>query len=339
MTRREFGQRLGVLAAGVAVGGAAVAAEQGKAPDLVVVTGGKGLSKLDASYQRMLKATDRLGGLKQFVAGKDVLIKVNAIDKTTGDASTSIDAMQALVKLCKEQQAGSVTVISHDWGFDSPYRDGRTFRQGIKQAGAKLIHMKEEPEPYKPIEVNDGGWGTIRVAPAILQPNTVLINLPRLKTHPSTCFTCCVKNQMGLTCYMRAFHSAGDTPEVEKWPALPEKIAAAYQHIFRSIFKLHIVDAQEPTFGWDGPPPERMRTFEALTTIVSTDALAADVYAAGLMHELEPKLFVEPLSDWTKGDALYAKNNLTGGNYLLACAKRKLGETDLGKLKIEKLTV
>jgi hypothetical protein len=57
------------------------------------------------------------------------------------------------------------------------------------------------------------------------------------------------------------------------------------------------------------------------------------------MHELEPKLFVEPLSDWTKGDALYAKNNLTGGNYLLACAKRKLGETDLGKLKIEKLTV
>jgi len=339
ITRRHFGVQLGALAAGFTAGSLAHAAEGGKRPDFVVVTGGDKLSKLDASYQRIKKATDRIGGLKSFVAGKHVLIKVNAIDQKTGKGSTSIEAMQALVKLSKESQAASVSVISHDWGFDTKHPCGRTVRQGVREVGARLIHMKEEPGPYKPVKVDDGGWGTIWIAPAILRPNTVLINLPRLKTHPFTCFTCCVKNQMGLTCYMRGFHSADDKAQQEKWTALPQKMAAAYQHIFRDKWTLHVVDAQEPTFGWDGPPPERVRTFKAHTTIVGFDALAIDVYAAGIMHDLEPKLFVEPLSNWTQGDGPYPTNNLTKDNYLLACAKRGLGETDLGKLKIDKLTI
>ncbi len=337
--RRVFGVQVGTLAAGLAVGSGVIAGESGKRPDLVAVTGGKTLSKAEASYKRMRMATERLGGLASIVKGKHVQIKVNAIDQKTGMGSTSIDAIEALIRLCKESGPLSVSVISHDWGFDSKHLCGRTIRGAVAKAGAQLIQMKGGPAVYKPVKVNDGGWGSIYVAKPIFNPNTVLINLPRLKTHPFTCYTGCIKNQMGLTYYMSAFHCSDDRGRKPSWTSLPRKMATAYKHIFKDMWALHIVDAQDPSFGWDGPPPERVRSFPACTTIVSTDAVAADVYAAGILHKLEPKLFVEPLSDWTKGDGPYAKKNYTKGNYLLECGKLGVGETDLGKLKIEELTI
>jgi len=353
LDRRQFlAASAGAVAAAIVSGGRVAAAPP--EPRIVVARGGAKMPADEAAYTRLKAALDKLGGFDALVKGKRVLAKINGTDQKIQDANTSTSLTAAVLRLCKERGAGSVAVLGQEWyGYDCPRAGQPTLREVIKAAGVELIellHWWQRTDQYAKHVPKAGGWKELYVAKAIFEPDTVLLNVPRLKTHAFTLYTGCVKNIIGLTHHMYGFHCESDRdPEAGKsdqhpsrvrgWVRFPGKLSAAYHEVFRERIALNILDAGEPTFGWGGPKSEQCRTFPANAVIVGPDALACDAYGMRLLHEREPKLIPEALADWTQGDGIYVQSNLTKSNYLAECQKLGAGQADLSKVKIDEVAV
>jgi uncharacterized protein (DUF362 family) len=196
--------------------------------------------------------------------------------------------------------------------------------------------------------VEDDVWNQLWVAKGIFEPETVLLNLARLKTHPHCVYTGCVKNVIGLTYRMYGFHkkddvappkNAGDPADSDGWDVFPRKLGVAFRDVIGPRIALNFLDADQPTFGWRGPAPERIQTFAAHTTIVGTDALAMDVYGCGLLHAQRPEGYVAAMGDWSKGENPYVLKNKSGTNYLRVCGELGAGQTDLTKVDIDEAVI
>ena len=348
--------RRGFLAAGagamaaVLAGGDVLAAPA--EPRIVVAKGGAKMDVDEAAYARLKAALDKLGGFEQLVRGKRVLVKTNATDKTSQDANTSPEMTAAVLRLCKERGAASVKVIGQEWyGYDCKRKDRPTLSQVIAKEGAQLeelIHWWKPSTQY--VKRTPKGWKQLWVAKEIFEPGTALINVARLKTHHFTIYTGCVKNCIGLTWHMYAHHCTSDRnpkagtsdkhpARVAGWKLFPAKLSAAYHEVYRGPLSLNILDAGEPTFGWGGPKPERIHTYPANAVVVGADAMAVDACGCQMLHEKRPDVIPTALADWTKGDGVYVKANLTGGNYLAECQKLGAGQADLAKIKIDEVKI
>lgn len=352
MRRREFLLGgAGLLAAPLLV--PHVFAAPGK-PDVVVVKGGAALPPGEAAYQRLKAGLARLGGLEAVVKGKPVVVKVNATERSSQDANTSVPATAALLRLCAESGAASLTVVGQEWGgFDSPRAGQPTLRQVIAEAKATLIELPHywvdgSKDSYTLCKPEGDVWHELYVAKAVMDPGAVVLNLARLKTHPHCVFTGCIKNVVGLTYRMYGFHkvddvepprNAGDPADSDGWHVFSAKLAHAFRDVIGPRIALNILDAGQPTFGWRGPGAERIHTFDAHTTLVGTDALAMDVYGCGLLHANRPDAYLPALGDWGQGDSPYVAGNRTKTNYLVACAHLGVGQADLKKVDIDEVTL
>lgn len=352
MTRRRFmSGSVGVLAAPLLV--PHVFAAPGR-PDVVVVKGGSRQSLEEAAYRRLAAGVERFGGLKEVVGGKRVLIKLNGTERTSQDANTSPEATHALLRLCMENGCGRVTVLGQEWGgFDSPRAGRPTLRQVIRKAGADIVELphywvKDSAAAYRLTDPQEDLWHELWVAKDILAADTVLINLARLKTHPHCVFTGCIKNVVGLTRRMYGFHtkddaappkSHGDPADSDGWDVFSGKLGTAFRDVIGPRIVLNILDAGRPTFGWRGPAPERIQTFEADATLVGTDALAMDVYGCAMLHAQRPDVYVEPTAAWTEKKSPYVLKNKTETNYLIECGQLGVGQVDLAKADIEEVSI
>ena len=350
--RREFLVRgAGLLAAPLLV--PHVFAAPGK-PDMVVVKGGAALPPAEAAYQRLKAGLERLGGLKALVQGRPVVIKINATERASQDANTSVPAAGALLRLCRESGASGLTVVGQEWGgFDSPRAGLPTLRQVIAEAQATLTELphywvKGSEAAYQLCTPQGDVWHALYVAKAIFEPGVVVLNLARLKSHPHCVYTGCIKNVIGLTYRMYGFHKLddaempknnGDPADSDGWGVFPRKLAHAFRDVIGPRIALHILDAGDPTFGWRGPGSERLETFAAHTTIVGSDALAMDVYGCGLLYARRPDAYLPALGDWTQGQSPYVQGNRTKGNYLVECGKLEVGQADLTKVDIDEVTL
>lgn len=323
-------------------------------PSVVVVKGGAGLPPEEAAYRRLKAGVDRLGGFESFVKGKPVAVKLNATERSSQDANTSVAATRALLRLCAESGAAGVTVVGQEWGgFDSPRAGQPTLRQVIAEAGAKLTELPHywvegSRDAYVQCRPEGDVWHELWVARAAMEPGVVLLNLARLKTHPHCVFTGCLKNVIGLTYRMYGFHkvddvewprNAGDPADSDGWHVFPAKLAHAFRDVIGPRIALNILDAGQPTLGWRGPGPERIRTVDAHTTLVGTDALAMDVYGCTLLHASQPDVYLPALGDWTAGNSPYVQGNRTRTNYLVECARLGVGEADLKKADIDETAI
>ena len=346
MSRRGF-IRTTAGVVGAAVVGAPLHALAGPAtPYVVVVTGAADKPPAEAAYLRTKKAVEQLGGMEKFVKGKDVLIKVNATERSSQDANTSPEAAAGLLRLVKECGAKSMTVIGQEWGgFNVPRKDKPTLLQAIEAGGATLKELphywsRTSRDAFKVCNPTKGHWHELMIARQMFEPNTVMINLARLKTHPHCVYTGTLKNIIGLTRCMYGFHMVDDLkapknagqPDIsDGWHVFHEKLAYAYKEAIGPRIALNILDAGQPTFGWRGPAPERIQTFDAHTTVAGFDALAIDVVGCGILHQQRPKDYPAPLGDWSKGNSPWVPSNLTKRNYLVAAAEAGGGKADLKK--------
>jgi uncharacterized protein (DUF362 family) len=351
-SRRDF------LAAGAGVAAASLVAPHVLAapaePRVVVARGGAKMDPDQGAYARLKAALEKHGGFADLVKGKRVLVKINATDKVSQDANTSPGCAAAVLRLAKEGGAKTVKVIGQEWyGYDCPRKDRPTLREVFQKEGAaveELIHWWLPSTQYIQRAPKNGGWKELWVAKEIFEPDVVLLNVARLKTHHFTLYTGAVKNCIGLTWHMYAHHCTEDRntqagssdthpARVAGWKLFPAKLSSAYAEVYRGAVDLNILDADEPTFGWGGPNPERIHTYEARAVLVGADALAVDAVGMQMLHEKRPDAMPEPLSDWTKGDGVYVKANLSGGNYLAECQKLGAGQGDLGKIKKDEVSI
>lgn len=353
INRRDF-IATGAGAAAVACAGRPIAEAAPSQPRIVVARGGAKADVDESAYARLKAALAKHGGFDALVKGKRVLVKINATDKTSQDANTSPSMAAAVLRLIRENGAKSVKVIGQEWyGYDCKRKGRPTLREVVAKEGAELeelIHWWKPSTQYVKRVPKTGGWKQLWVAKEIFEPDTVLINVARLKTHAFTIFTGCVKNCIGLTWHMYAHHCTSDKnpkagasdkhpARVAGWKLFPGKLAGAYHDVYRHALNLNILGADEPAFGWGGPKPERIHTYKASTVIVGTDALAVDAYGMQMLHEKRPKVIPQPLADWTQGDSVYVKANATRGNYLAEAHKLGAGQADLAKVKIDEVSI
>jgi len=354
MARRDFLAAGFGLAAGPLLSGRGKVLAGAPRPKIAVARGGGQWKPEEAAYRRTKAAVDRLGGLARVVGGKHVLIKMNATEHASQDGNTSPSAAAALLRLCRECGAKHITVLGQEWGGFSARRAGQpTLQQVIQRGGARLLQLphywqRGNEAHYRLVTPKDSPWRQLWAARIIFEPDTVLLNLARLKTHPYCVYTGCVKNIIGLTRCMYGFHKIDDTTEPRRrgapadsdgWHLFPQKLAAAYRDVIGPKIALHILDAGKPTFGWRGPAPERIHTFDAHTTLAGNDALAMDVYGCGILHRHRPNVYVEALGDWSKGRSPYVLKNRAKTNYLLECGRLGAGETNLARVDIDEVEI
>lgn len=357
MSRRGF-----LVQGAVGVAGAAAAlrsglgAEAAAKPRIVVATGGGAPDSDEGALKRMRAALDKWGGFPELVKGKKVLIKINATDGGFRDANTSTQATGALIKLLKDCSPASITVIGQEWGGWTAKREGLPTLAALLQGlGVPVKNLQRywvggSEADYKLIEPSPEPWKELMVAKDIFEPDAVLLNLPRLKTHPHCVFTCCIKNIIGLTRRMYGFHKVDELTEVAKrfdpadsdgWHIFPKKLANAFKLGVGPRIALNIVDANEANYGWRGPGKQRIGTFPTGIVMVGKDALALDVYGCKLLGEelnkKTPGIYPGPLDDWAKGDSDWIAFNKTKANYLKVCAELGVGEADLAKVDIQQV--
>ena len=353
LNRRDFLKHSAVgMASAAALGGLPALAAPAR-PKIVVARGGGAPDSDDGAYKRMKAALDKLGGFPELIKGKKVYIKINATDGGWRDANTSSQATVALLKLCKDCSPKGILIIGQEWGgWGAKRKDMPTLAQAIKAENVAVKNLgrywvKGSEADYKLID-NVPTWHELMVAKYMYEDDAVMLNLPRLKTHPHCVFTCCIKNIIGLTRRMYGFHKVDERTDVKArfnpaasdgWNVFPKKLAYAHKLAVGPKIALNIMDANEANYAWRGPGKQRIGTFPTGACVVGKDALAMDVFGCQLLGEhlnkKTPGIYPGPLDPWDKGDSDYITFNKSKQNYLKVAAELGVGEADLSKVDVQ----
>jgi uncharacterized protein (DUF362 family) len=226
-----------------------------------------------------------LGGMERFVpAGARVVIKPNicvAGRSYEFAATTNPWVVGALVRLCREANAGAVRVLDYPfWKSSQEAYIDSGIREQVEAAGGEIVHTStfytDSNGAYNWVDY--GKWVDISLPDAkrlksvqmideILDAD-VLINVPIAKHHDLTRLTLGMKNLMG------ALHNR---PAVHSWIAekLPE-LAAYLRPALTVVDAVRILTANGPRGG------SLNDVKKTDTVIASPDIVAADAYATSL---------------------------------------------------------
>lgn len=302
-TRRRF------LEAGIAASAAVFAtpwrrllAATGK-PDIVDVHG--------KDHAKMVNAAlEALGGMKRFVSKGDfVVLKPNAAFANPPDWGTTTHpgTVVAIAKACLVAGAKRVMVV------EFPQAKGRKCveRCGMTAALASMpevsLKLLAGTRDFKKVTIKGGvATQSVDVAKLVLSAD-VLINIPAAKAHTATGVSLGLKNAMGLIYDRQSFHTQFD---------LHQGIADLGRVIKP---QLTLVDATRAllTNGPAGPgetsTPNRM--------VAGANVVSVDAYSLSLARFNQRRM------------------SLDGARHIKLANAAGLGESDVAKLKVKKITV
>lgn len=221
---------------------------------------------LDAVQSAVENSLKGLGGISSFVKpGDKVLIKPNMLQAKSPEAfiTTHPAVIEAVINILKD--AGAVPMVG-----DSPGGPARGmekfwkitgFCDVCKRTGAQLVNF-EKSGIYE-LERNSRKY---RIAKPVIDAD-VFINLPKIKTHGLTKFSCAVKNTYGVIPGLQK-------TDYHKLAPKPSDFAGIIVDVFAlSKPHLNIIDG---VVGMDGMGPSAGNPKEIGVVIASDDAVAAD---------------------------------------------------------------
>jgi uncharacterized protein (DUF362 family) len=270
--------------------------------DLAVVQGDQ--------QKAIIKAFELLGSIKTFVKpNSTVLLKPNVSfpNPISFGSTTHPDVVKNVAQLCVDAGAKRVLVVDHTMR-DSTQCFQRT---GLQAALAEIENVKLIPLQREsmftevPIE-NGKALKSVKIS-KLLNRSDLIINLPCAKSHVATDVSFGLKNLMGLIWDRTYFHDSTDLHT-----GIAELATVIQPH-------LTLLDATRAlvTNGPTGPG----KVQELNTIIVGTDPLAVDAYAM-------------TLTNWNN-----RSQSAQSVKHLTQAAKLGIGEIDIEKLTIQKVTV
>lgn len=234
-------------------------------PDLVVVRGGE-------PGDMVRRALDSFGGMQAFVpAGAKVVIKpniCNAYNTYEFASTTNPWVVGALVRLCVEAGAASVTVFDYPFGGtaeDAYNRSG--IREQVEAAGGQMQVMSSLK--FIPVEIPNALVLNHTNAYQDALEADVLINVPIAKQHGSTRLTLGMKNLMGLVLDRNTMHAVGLGPSIAD-------LASLFRPELTVMDAVRVLTANGPTGG------NLADVMQLDTIIASPDIVAVDTYTASL---------------------------------------------------------
>lgn len=311
MQRRDF-LRLGLGATAAAfLGGSQRLLAANPPPDVVVAHGG-------SMHARLKAALRPLGGISRFVhRGAKVVLKPNAafMEPPQTGGNTHAEVVAAVAEACHGAGAASVTILEHclsnagafgtDHDLSGMTDVARATKSGLVDPGDALAH-------YERVKLGAAGLGAQPIAREFLNAD-VVINLPRLKTHPYCGYTISIKNLMGVMHDPSVLHNKG-------WHPLVDGLACL-GHALQPHVALNIVDGTDLVRHWAAGRPGQLSPLGVLiagVAMVSVDAVGVSFYGEN------------PLGKW-KCD--------TGDSYLRVSQERGWGEADPSRLRIARVNV
>ncbi|RJP19154.1 MAG: DUF362 domain-containing protein [Candidatus Abyssobacteria bacterium SURF_5] len=293
-TRREFIRAATAGTAGIALAGPLSACSsatavpragagnlfmQGDKPLLIVVEGG--------DLQRMLQAgIEALGGLRKLVSGKKVVLKPNVVASQPPPVTTDVDLLLAVGDMTRREGALSLTAcdanssgVSKAGKFDALGFPARLKEAGIAldavDFGDRLAHVFVQ----KPQWLAHPKIGVVRT----LHEADVVINLPMIKRHDASRFTCALKNHFGSV-YGPLRFVAHNKLKAEGGEQYFDRALAEFADAVRP--ELNIVDGRTLLIRSGPTLSGRAEIKEGVNRIILCgDMLAAEVYCSKLMEE------------------------------------------------------
>ena len=223
---------------------------------------------LELVQNAVKSSLDAIGGLSSFVKpGDKVLIKPNMLQaKTPEEAITTHPAViESVINLVKD--VGAIPMVG-----DSPGGPARGMERFWKVTGMLDVCERTKTslinfEKSGVYEMERGGK-TYHIAKPVIDCD-VIINLPKIKTHGLTTFTCAVKNMYGVVPGLRK-------TEYHKMAPKPSDFAEMVVDIFALAKpQLNIVDG---IIGMDGTGPSAGNPKEIGVILASDDSVALDCF-------------------------------------------------------------
>jgi uncharacterized protein (DUF362 family) len=295
-TRRSFLQAAAVAGAGAVLTGSHAGCSaktsprsglgnlfmENDKPVLVVVEGD--------NLQKMLEAgLNALGGLEKLVPGKKVVLKPNVVASQPPPVTTDIELMVSLAKLTQTSGAKSVTVCdSNSSGVSKAGKfEGLGHPPRLKDAGVRLDAV-DFGDRLAHVFVEKKTWQTsssIGVA-RTLQEADVIINLPVIKRHAASRFTCALKNHFGSVYGPLRFVAHRKMENEEGGKLFFDRAIAEFADAVRP--ELNIVDGRSMLIRGGPSLSGKAEVRNGVNKIVLCgDMVAADVYCSKLMEQYD----------------------------------------------------
>lgn len=248
-----------------------------------------------------------LGGWERFVyPGMKVLLKVNLIGPKSSDsgAVTHAEFVRAITRILKERGCTVWIGDSSGGAIAGIAPTGRSFAVAgleavAKDEGAEIKNF--DKEGVQEVVPESGLVETMYLAKPMFDADLV-INLPKLKTHSAGIYTGAVKNLFGCIPGLRKAEYHRLAPD-------PYDLGQMITDIHRATkVDLHIMDG---IIAMEGEGPTAGTVYPAKKILISTDPLALDVVAAGMIGLSADDVPI-----------------------LRAARERKLGESNLQKIEL-----
>jgi uncharacterized protein (DUF362 family)/NAD-dependent dihydropyrimidine dehydrogenase PreA subunit len=236
--------------------------------------------QLEEVQKAVLECVEAIGGVSSIIKpGDKVLIKPNMLQgKSPEEAITTHPVVvEAVVNMVKD--AGAIPMIGDSPGGPArgmeSFWDITGFSAVSERTGAKLVNFEKTGSYQKNRNNID-----YRIAKKVIDAD-ILINLPKIKTHGLTIFTCAVKNMYGVVPGLIKTEYHKNAPK-------PSKFAEYVVDIYAlSKPQLHIVDG---IVGMDGTGPSAGNPKELGMVLASTDGVAVDVLLCEMLGKSPMKI-------------------------------------------------
>lgn len=257
--------------------------------------------QIESVQKAVNQCLDDLGGISTFIrSGDTVLIKPNILlAKKPEEAITTHPAViEAIVKAV--QKIGAIPVVGDSPGGMVGNVGEHWEITGIKEVCARLdvdiVNFEASGVYERSIDGN-----SYYIAKPVLDVDFV-INVPKIKTHGLTTFTCAIKNMYGTIPGLTKVNYHKRAPKPSDFSSLVVDIFALTKP------GLNIADG---IVGMDGAGPSSGNTKELGMILASTDAVALDSYICHILGK-------DPLKVPTNKIAY----------------ERNLGEAEISKIKV-----
>lgn len=245
-----------------------------------------------SSYQKqdvqgaVYNCLDNLGGISSFIKSKNtVLIKPNILlAKKPEEAITTHPAVLEAI-ITAVQEAGAVPIIG-----DSPggmvgnigkHWEITGIQEVCNRLDVEIINFEASGVYERKINGN-----TYHIAKPVLDADLV-INVPKIKTHGLTTFTCAVKNMYGSIPGLTKVNYHKQAPKPSDFSNLVVDIFAITKP------HLHIVDG---VVGMDGAGPSSGNLKELGLILASTDGIALDSYICHILGKNSLKVLTNKIA-------------------------------------------
>jgi uncharacterized protein (DUF362 family) len=229
-------------------------------------------------FENTVKAVEMLGGINKFVTkGSSVGLLINSPWNKPG-TYTNPDVALAVLKMCVDAGAGKIYSIENAssgyWKRTSKYD---SFKDEIK-----LVQSGGEKKKV-PIK-NGKSLKEAEISKTMLECD-ILINIPVVKNHQGTNFTCNLKNAMGACSHQTNgyFHQGGGGKGFYDDPDFLSQCIADLQLVRTP--NLCVVDASEFVLTNGPAGPGELR--KANKIIAGTNCVSVDAYCSTLL-DLKP---------------------------------------------------